>query len=63
MGSEFLLTNTSSNTHQNTDSGFSLGSGFVGNALLYFVFVKEHKVFQVFYNEQVWFQLSGEESN
>lgn len=53
MGSEFLLTNTSSNTHQNTDSGFSLGSGFVGNALLYFVFVKEHKVFQVFYNEQV----------
>lgn len=53
MGSEFLLTNTSSNTLQNTDSGFSLGSGFVGNALLYSVFVKEHKVFQVFYNEQV----------
>lgn len=51
MESEFLL--TSSNTHQNTDSGFSLGSGFVGNALLYSVFVKEHKVFQVFYNEQV----------
>lgn len=52
MPTECLLTNRSSNTQQNINSSF-LGSGFIGNFKFDSVLIKEQKIFQVFYNEQV----------